>query len=385
MKKGIFAALIALMIVVGSYLLSNFPYPLFDSWALYSYTELLGKQSNRSHYPEDSVFCVNLAMDKQLATAVEEGLPMGSVAVSDRSKLLRFLRAVEGADYKYIFLDVRFPAGLRTDNDEELFARIENTPRLVMSNHEYGRNYRIADSALLAKSALADYRATAYTGFTRYQYLQHGEESVALRMYRDIDGGYIHRHGPFYSSRHRLCRNAQFLQIPPFVMQNMREDNTLRYPYLGVHILGWYTDEELQQMVKGKVILIGDFDEERHSTYVGDVPGAMLSFLGWWDLHTGKHLVPVWLIILLYALYLLICLKLLCVHRNWYDYVPLLNRIKGGVWRFLMSLIGWGFVLGLLKIMLYRFADVAISTAVPAFVFSVMAEINRFKETDKTI
>ena len=372
-------------IVLGSYLLSNFPYPLFDSWALFSYTELLGGNKYSDAYPEDSVVCINLAMDKELADAVVDGLPMGKVAVSDRAKLLRFLKAAEGAEYKYIFMDIRFPAGLETPEDAELFSCISAMPRLLISNHESGRKYRIADSSLLVKSALADYRMTAFTGFTRYQYIQHGKESVALRMYRDIDGGDIRRLGPVFFSGKRLCRNAQFIRIPTFVMENIREDNSIRYPYLGVNILDWYTDEELQHMLKDKIVLIGDFDEELHSTYVGDVPGAMLSFLGWWELHGKKHIVPVWLMALLFILYTLICFKLLFAHRNWYDYLPLLNRIKGPVWRFLLSLLGWGFLLVILKIALYRFGGVAISTAIPVLVFSIIAEINRFIETKSTL
>lgn len=382
MKRICWAILTAFIILFGSYLLSNYPYPLFDSNKVFSYTELLRSHRHASHYPEDSVLCINLAMDKQLATAVVDGLPMGKVAVSDRSKLLRFLQAAQGSGYRYIFLDVRFPSGLDTPDDATLFSVIEQMPRLVISNHQAGGNYRIADSALLAKAALADYRMTAFNGFTRYQYLQRGGESVALRMYREMDGGDIHRFGPFYASCHRLCHNAQFLQIPPFVMDDIREDNSLRYPYLGVHLLDWYTDEELHALLKDKIILIGDFDEERHATYVGDVPGAMLSFLGWWELHTGKHLVPVWLVVLLLASYTLISLWLLFSHRNWYDYIPGLNRIRNSAVRFLLSLIGWGFLLTVLRVILYLFWGVAISVAIPSLVFSILAEINRFKQTN---
>ena len=249
MKRICWAILTAFIILFGSYLLSNYPYPLFDSNKVFSYTELLRSHRHASHYPEDSVLCINLAMDKQLATAVVDGLPMGKVAVSDRSKLLRFLQAAQGSGYRYIFLDVRFPSGLDTPDDATLFSVIEQMPRLVISNHQAGGNYRIADSALLAKAALADYRMTAFNGFTRYQYLQRGGDSVALRMYREMDGGDIHRFGPLYASCHRLCHNAQFLQIPPFVMDDVREDNSLRYPYLGVHLLDWYTDEELHDAV----------------------------------------------------------------------------------------------------------------------------------------
>ena len=343
MRKAGLSLGVAFAVVLLSYFVANIPYPLLDSWMPFSFVELTGHNHSAS-YPEDSVLCVNVAFDKQLADAYSEaGFKVGQSDVTDRSKLLRFLRIAGQADYRYIFLDVRFPEGLKTENDEELFSLIKGMPRLVLSNHSSYGGYSIADSSLLSKSALADYRMTAFTGFTRYQYLQHGQ------------------------------------------MEQERADFTLRYPYLGAHYLDWNTDEELVRSLKDKIILIGDFDEDLHQTYVGDVPGAMLSFLGWWELHTSRHIVPLWLILTLLVLYSIIVFLLLTPHRNWYDYVPLLNRIKGPFWRFLMSLMGWGFVLTLLQMALYRFASVAISTAVPAFCFSLLGEINRFRESNYTI
>lgn len=386
MKKAGLALLIAAGIVLASYFVANIPYPLLDSWMPFSFVELTGHRSHVSAYPEDSVLCVNVAYDKQLAEAHSQaGFRIGNSAVTDREKLLHFLRVAGEADYRYIFLDVRFPKGLVTEYDGDLFPLIAGMPRLVLSDHSSYGGYSIADSSLLSKSALADYRMTAFTGFTRYQYLQHGRESVALRMYRDMDGGDILKWGPFYSSGGRLCRNSQFVRIPKFVMEQEREDYTLRYPYLGAHYLDWNTDEELARSLKSKIILIGDFDEDLHQTYVGDVPGAMLSFLGWWELHTARHIVPGWLIVVLLVLYGIIVFLLLTPHRDWYDYVPLLNRIKSPFWRFLMSLIGWGFILTLLQMVLYRFGSVAISTAVPAFCFSLLGAINRFRESNYTI
>ena len=385
MRKAFLSLGVAVAIVLLSYFVANIPYPLLDSWMPFSFVELTGRHLSAS-YPEDSVLCVNVAYDKQLADAYSKaGFKLGHSDVTDRGKLLRFLQIAKQADYRYIFLDVRFPEGLKTENDEDLFSLIEGMPRLVLSNHSSYGGYSIADSSLLSKSALADYRMTAFTGFTRYQYLQHGQESVALRMYRDMDGGDIRKFGPFYFSGGWPCRNSQFVRIPKFVMEQEREDYTLRYPYLGAHYLDWNTDEELARSLKGKIILIGDFDEDLHQTYVGDVPGAMLSFLGWWELHTSRHIVPVWLIITLLILYSLIVFLLLTPHRNWYDYVPLLNRIKSPFWRFILSLVGWGFVLTLLQMALYRFAFVAISTAVPAFCFSLLGEINHFRESNYTI
>ena len=385
MKRPLLSFGLALVIVVLSYLVMNIPYPLFDSWGALAGAEFFSGNRHSVPFPEDSVFCINTAFDKQLAKATTpEGFTRGTLDVTDRAKLIRLLKIARQADYRYLFLDIRFPAGLETENDEELFSLIREMPRVLISQHR-GKLFSIADSTLLEKAALADYGMTAFTGFTRYQYLQKGKESVALRMYRDMDHGDIRRWGPFYFSGDRLCRNAQYIRIPRRILEREMDNHQMRYPYLGAHLLSWNTDEELVQRMNGRILLVGDFDHDLHSTYVGDVPGAMLSFLAWWELHMGKHMLSYGFIFLLFGVYVFFCWLLLRPHRHWYEYVPLLNRIESTFWRFILSLFGWGVVFLLFQILLYCFLGISLSIAVPTVFFSVISEFIQFKEEVATI
>ena len=378
MKRCLFALVLALVTVTLSYLVMNIPYPLFDNWGTLAFAEFITGNRHKVPYPEDSVLCINTAFDKQLAEATTpDGFKRGTLDVTDRAKLIRLLKISQQADYRYIFLDVRFPEGLKTEYDEELFSLIREMPRVLFSRHR-DTIYNIADSTLLDKAALADYGKTSFTGFTRYQYLQNGDESVALRMFRDMDHGDICHYGPIYLSENNLCRNAQYIRIPRCILERVMDNHQNRYPYLGNQLLSWNTEEELIQMMNGKILLVGDFDFDLHSTYVGDVPGAMLSFLAWWELHTGKHILSKGFLFFLFVLYCFFFWLLLTPHRNWY--VPFLRRIKGSIWRFLLSLVGWGFVFWLLQVFLYCFSDISLSIAVPTLIFSFCAEFIKFNE-----
>ena len=383
MKRLLLSIGLAIGSILLSYLVMNIPYPLFDSWGTLAFAEFISGNRHSVPFPEDSVFCINTAFDKQLAEATTpEGFKRGTLDVTDRAKLIRLLKIARQSDYRYIFLDIRFPAGLKTENDEELFSLLRDMPRLLISQHR-SRVYSIADSTLLDKAALADYGMTAFTGFTRYQYLQKGDESVALRMYRDMDHGDICRHGPFYVSENRLCRNAQYIRIPRRILEREMGNHLMRYPYLGAQLLSWNTEEELVQMMNGRILLVGDFDQDLHSTYVGDVPGAMLSFLAWWELHTGKHTLSTVFLLLLIGSYIILCWLLLYSHRNWYEFVPFLNRVRGTFWRFLLSFVGWGFLFWMIQVVLYCFSDLSLSIAVPTTVFSIISEYKKFKYEDK--
>jgi len=380
MKRILLASGLAFAVVALSYLVMNIPYPLFDNWGTLAFAELITGNRHKVPYQEDSVLYINTAFDKQLAQATTpEGFIRGTLEVTDRAKLIRLLKLCKQSEYRYIFLDIRFSEGLKTENDEELFSLIREMPRVVFSRHQ-GRVYNIADSTLLDKAAFADYGMTSFTGFTRYQYLQKGEESVALRMYRDMDHGNICRYGPLYLSENNLCRNAQYIRIPHCILEREMANHQNRYPYLGSQLFSWYTEEELIQMMNGKILLVGDFDHDLHSTYVGDVPGPMLSFLAWWELHTGKHILSIGFLFFLLALYSLFFWLLLKPHRNWYEYVPFFMRIKSPFWRFLLSLVGWGFIFWLLQVVLYCFSDISLSIAVPTLLFSVIAEFIEFNE-----
>lgn len=387
MKRFLLALGMALGISLLSYLVMNFPYPLFDDWGTLAFAEMISGNRHKAPFPEDSVLCVNMAFDKQLAIAsTPDNITRGTLDVTDRAKLIRLLKIAQRADYRYIFLDVRFTAGLKTENDDELFSLIREMPRLVFSHHR-GEKFKIADSTLLDKAALADYGMTSFTGFTRYQYLQKGKESVALRMHRDLDHGDIRRHGPFYvsyMSEKRLCRNAQYIRIPRAILEREMGNNQIRYPYLGNQLFREYSDDELIEEMNGRILIIGDFDNDLHSTYVGDVPGAMLSFLAWWELHTGKHILSNVFLILMFALYTLISWLLLTPKDKLYEKIPFLKRIKNPVFRFLLSLFSWGLVFWVLQVLLYCFSEISLSIAVPSALFSIFAEFNKFKEKTST-
>ena len=375
-KKRIgLSALIAAGMLTASYLVSNIPYPLFDSWIPFASVGMLAGDRFQPAFREDSLLCINVALDKQLSEVVSpEGDTLGHLAVTDRNKLLHLLNVADGAGYRYFFMDVRFPSGLVTDSDSALFAKMAEMPDFVLSHHDATSRYSIADDSLLPHAALADYKFTPLTGFTRYQYLQKGGESVALRLFRDLDGGDIIRKGPLYFSGRKLCRNAQFIMIPKAVCSSERADHSLRYPYLGAHLLEWNTDEELRAMMKGKTILVGDFDEDRHQTYIGDVPGPLLSYLAYNDLHEGRHRISLVLILGLLLLYTGFTWCALKAGDPWYTKVPLLKKTRSRLLRFLYSLLGWGTVFFVFKIVLYLITGTALSCFIPSLVLACISD-----------
>lgn len=390
-RQCLISATISLFLLVGSYLIENCPYPLFDDIDLISWYEQLSPNKN-DDFNWNDVMCINVGLDKTLTPITDDfGDTAGFATITNRDSLLKCLTILSTAQYREIFIDVRFPKNLddglgneaytiQTNHktDSALFELMAKMPRIVISNHS---DQELADSIILPKCAYSDYGATIFTGFARYEYVQHGDASVALRIYQDLDGKTIQRKGLLAFDGGRLCRNAQFLHIPQCLAHAEHQNGDAiepNYPLLSANLLKWHTDNELRNMAKGKVVLIGDFETDIHTTYAGDIPGSMLSYLAYTELHNGKHLIS-WFDAVRFLFYMAVIYLLLYTHKSWYEYLSWNRLERWHLLRFLMSFIGISLAMAAFKLFVaWQIFGLSISTFVPALAFSIINEMKRY-------
>lgn len=370
MWRTVISAIVALALVAGDYLLDNYPYPVFDDVDSLALTELLSERV--AHRTDDSVVYLNVAYDKQLVPVTDEfGDTMGSVVITDRNVLLHLLEVAERADYRFLALDVRFDQGMHTDADSALWAVMARLPRFAYSAHTGDIN--AADSSTFHAASISDYGATLSTGFTRWQYLQETGESMPLTMYRNIDGGNIRRHGCFYTDRGRLCRNTLFIPLPSDILLSERPDGRIRYPLLGSQVMRWNNDDELAGMMRDRIVVVGDFDGDSHDTYIGSVPGPVLISCAYGQLRHGAHLVNLWYMLMIFAIYGLMCYRVLSASPLWERFAW---ARRYPALRTLLSFVGWEFLLTLLSIAMYLIIAESFITFLPALTFTALGWLN---------
>ena len=361
------APAIACVLMVCDYFVANMSYPIFDS------TESLGLLAYLrpdSEHGYGDLMAVDISLDKTLVEVYDEyGDSAGRTPVTDRSTLLRFLRTIADANYRYIYVDIRFEEGLNTPADTALFGLMAKMPRLVYSTHR-DMDESTHPLAPVDKAGYADYRHVRLSGFTRYEFLQDGEPSVALRMYRDLDSADIKDHGIYYTDGGALCYNTQFVDIPRSVTDPYTADGEIRYPRLGSQLLAKYTPDELQTLVNDKIVVIGDYVNDTHDCYIGSVPGPLLSYYGYLTLHEGRHRINVAVMLLLFVVYTVITYFLL-TDRNW-------PKVRRPMLAFILSLIGWGVLLNLLKVALFMWLSMSIGIFVPTLIFSAIPLVKQF-------
>lgn len=390
------AAVLAVICVVADYLVSNMSYPIFDSSTQLATIGWLRRMADAPRNLDANLLMVNVAYDKAFVPVIDPtfGDTIGVRAITDRAKLLEFLNRIGGADYRYLFVDVRFDREDTTPSDSVLFARIVDTPRLSVSTHRHtvDNDFEIADSALLASAGYSDYRHWRFDNFSHYELLQDGHPSVALRMYREINGGDINAHWLGYTSHGRLCYNSIFLPLTsvhrPAGQTAVDADADvveMSFLNLGADLLERMSADELRALVCDKIIVVGDYENDRHLTYVGEVSGPMLTYYAYRELSAGHHYVPVAYVLALFILYFIMGLGIMS-SRPWYEVMLDNMGIKLRIVRFTLSLIGVSLLMTGCMILFYMVWGVSLKVIVPMLVFSllsVVVGVKKYLENNK--
>lgn len=396
----VISAVISIILVKADYLVQNFSFPFMDDSILMAHVDVLmekqmEKKKTNCFFDEKDVTYVNFGKDKSLVPVLDEfNDTIGNDVITDRKTLLEFLELAKKSDYKFLFLDVRFEKGYETPYDSALFSLIKEMPRLVIATHRGNGGYEIIDSSLLDKSAYADYRGSIFSGFTRYEFLQDGGRSVALQMYYDIDEMDITKRCCSYRTTGCIpCYNLKYIPLPHYLFKgkSKNEEDTnyveeIRYLCAGSMILNrdlLPEEEVIKNLLDKKIVVVGDFDNDLHGTYVGEIPGPVLSLAAYKYLHAGLHKVSCWYALFLFLLYFLIAFFTIISQGH------IANFFEGKpVWHFIVSLFSLSFVFLIIKILLYRFFLISMVMFVPTIIFWIITtcafaqyeKVNRKKE-----
>ena len=364
-----------------SYFLNN--QPLFTGEDLDQYAWMEWIKDKLGISPDvdaNAALFVNVAYDKQFVDKYDDyGMTIGNSDVTDRSKLLAFLKILHktGA-YKYIILDIRFEKGYNVPEvDSLLFAEILNMRNIVIANHS---DIELADSSLMKKAAISDYYATiTKTNFARYQYNYDGVESVPLYAYHELTGNTINKHGWLYTCNSRLCYNSLFVHFPIAKWNEYDEQQSKVYYNLGSDILDNYSDSDLKKLTEGKCVIIGNMVEDVHDTYSGLKPGSVITYYAFQELMRGRHFVNYCMMLFLAILFFLISLSLFETNPI-ISRLPFIRNSHSRIIHFMLDFVGYSLVLALSMIILYIIFGIATSIVLPSAYFAIQKSIIRFKQ-----
>ena len=150
-------------------------------------------------------------------------------------------------------------------------------------------------------------------GFLKFSYKSHdGMDNMAYRMWKDIDGGSIEKHWWGYTSGGKVCV-CSFIPDLRYVARSYNlsgEYNPYNLKELDVYNLGediltqFYEDQDIAELFKDKIILIGDFREsDIHDTIKNRVAGPAIMYNEYLGLKAGNHIVRWWILLFLFLVF----------------------------------------------------------------------------------
>ena len=324
----------------------------------------------------DEAIFVNTSHDKMLTDVYNGQRCIGNTDISDRWKLYSLLSSIDSLPYKYIILDIRFEDGVSTEADSALFHQISEMDNIVVASH---KNIHIADSVLSGKSAIADFYSTIVsTNFSHYQYLTSGHLSMPAFAYKELSNDSIVEYFGFSTSKGQLCHKSLFLQFGTEKFNYLKENGDFRYYNIGSDILN-NTYFDLYNAIKGKVVVIGNFEEDTHDTYAGKKPGSLIVYRALSTLLRGGHILPFWYLFAQFVLYSLISLTLF-TRKSLFDKIPYFKNNQRPLIRFAISFLGYSSVLFVASVVLFLIFDKVLSIFWISLFFSVVKNILTYKD-----
>lgn len=378
-RKIIYISLLNVIVLsFGGYLWNNQPLYTGEDITELSHIQWVWEVFGGRTVDEDleNTFFINVSYDKQLTEHRDTiGEPLGITDVTDRTKLLDLLRlAQETNTYKYLILDVRFEEGNYQESDDTLFQQIQGMDRIVVATH---KDIKTPTSFPKAKSALADYYSTiTATNFERYEYAHSGMPSVPLYAYKELTGNNMTQTACFTTCDGKLCQKSVFLKFPSVHFDKVMANGDQRYYEMGHEIL---TDlrEDFADMAENKVIVIGNFVEDLHDTYIGMKPGPYILYKAFRALEKGEHYVNWWYQFLFACVYFFISCVLLMRH-SLQKSIPFIKKSKSRLLHFLLTFLGCGMLITILDVLLFFNGHIH-SILFPSIYFALLKYVLTYK------
>ena len=292
------------MLIISYFLLdSNRTYG--DDTFLVKYSSILKKLILKidDKPSRDELLFVNVSYDPMLIDKLDaDSIPIGQQIITDRSKLARFISVVNQKpdNYKYIVCDIFFKDG--SEFDEELYTQLKAAKNTIIPYHGAGEDkYQIP--LFDVNKGFADYDYIEGS-FLKFRLLQDDTtRTIPLILFERINNGKYEKKGPFYYLNGRICFNNIILDQKVRYFDILEGYSPNPYPFVHLGEFISLTDSMINETVKNKIVLIGDFMErDMHKTVFGKTPGTIILLNAYLTLVKGDNIIPI-----LFFPYLFIC------------------------------------------------------------------------------
>ena len=371
-----FSAITAILLLLICYFADNLKYSITSGPSVGQRIEQLKEIARLSKdMPTDEFVFVNIAYDRQLVPVLDEfGFPQGNIDITDRDKLRLFLSQLNDS-HKYVLMDVLLSDKYKSESDSALVQTVNDVDRLSISRSSTGE---LIDTTLSSKAGYTDYSTDIYeTNFVKYEFLNNGKASMPYMAYQTINPkSKIHTLGPINWSNWHLYWNSLTLRFPIKLWNDhtaieessgIQEKKILN---LGSDILEMGID--IPSLVKDKIVVIGDFTEDDiHDTYIGKIAGPVININALEALRNNQLEIPWTLVVFLFSVYTVIGYMTIRQPISTNKVLTKLH-LNNSVIRYILSFIGYSFLLTAIGGGIYLMCGIDINIILPSLWFTLL-------------
>ncbi len=397
-KYIIISVIVAIGLMMADYLINNSNSQLFwneKQKIFYKFQQIRNTKEKDKEVFDDAVF---IDVSKAITLSEKQSLNgIQSEVITDRKVLLDFLRKIENHGFDFLFIDIRFEEGDTTKFDADLVEQLlkmskkSNVAIARSYDLENGRPVPQIDDRLDDMAFYVNYRKVNYDQrFCKYDFIQQGNNSIALEMYHRSERKTIVKKGCFYFDGCQLSNNSTALAFH----QKSGLNVPARYPIKKLLEENSVYFKDLTEQIRGKHIIICDLgNRDMVGTYMGEQPGAVVNWIAYKTLMKGGHKIGLGLFLFFLIGYTFItyCILrkktfttlILCICDRLQSII-VFSRIRSiiniPIVQFLCSFIGYSLFLWLISFMLYWGWDYLFSPVLPPLVFALLSNGVYFKK-----
>ena len=288
-RKVVISSLHALLLVLLHLVYFNL------NWSLPLEYEMMMKLNKlethiggQGKFNEKNYLFINTAYNAELIDIETEYGEEGKVTIVDRELLGRFFKKINefGNDHRFILCDILF--NIRTENDSLLEKNISEIKNLVIPAEYDKEQEHILEPIFQVSNAQADY--ITYEGVVSKIRLfaeESRRKTLPLLMYEKFNGLSTHVNSLGLTYKRNYIPRSIY---PRYYFDRERMRNYEMSLGNLVEVLNVSDTLFYNEVIKGKILVIGNFTNDIHPTFVGYLPGSLILLNTFLTLEDGYHL-----------------------------------------------------------------------------------------------
>lgn len=271
--------------------------------------------------PDDYIF-INTSYSKQFIPKYDEnGALQGQDIITSRVQLFNLLKKLEGSSYKYMILDIFFDS--KTPQDTLIEQALFKLNNKIIPYH-INDNDQILEPVITSNMGLADINTIG--GFvSKYKIYDRDRKLLPLIMYEELFEQQYTNYGPFGRIDNRFLttsfplsfriRNSNLFDQENEI-KNTQIESKMKWRFYELASLEQMPSSFLSKIVEGRILVIGDFNNDKFDSYVGKISGPLVLLNAFLSIKYGDPFLSWPFSIFLLIVYILLSYLIFKPHRT---------------------------------------------------------------------